>query len=53
MNMHFLGFQHGCKIAIIAQNGSILDTAILHFNFSKSINDKAASILKEMLIKHK
>ncbi|XP_075216593.1 S1 RNA-binding domain-containing protein 1 [Lycorma delicatula] len=49
------GFHHGCKIAVTAQNGSVLDTAILHFNFMQNVNpktDKAAAQLKEMLIKH-
>jgi len=50
------GFGHGCKVAVLSGNGSVLDTAVVHPNFQNpdsAGNTAAGKRLQALVVQHK
>ncbi|XP_015600200.1 S1 RNA-binding domain-containing protein 1 [Cephus cinctus] len=48
------GFRHGCKIAVVSENGKVLDTAtIFPNNQPRNNKQEATKILANLVLKHK
>ncbi|XP_059621760.1 S1 RNA-binding domain-containing protein 1 [Phlebotomus argentipes] len=47
------GFSHGCKLAMISEQGTVLETAVIYPHTKKDVSTDAVSILHQMLTRHK
>ncbi|MGN1115916.1 MAG: helix-hairpin-helix domain-containing protein, partial [Candidatus Ornithomonoglobus sp.] len=47
------GYRTGCKIAVVDGTGKVLDTGVVYCTLPNHDKDKAAKILKDMILLHK
>ena len=46
------GYRTGCKIAVVNGTGKVLDTGVVYCTLPNHDKDKAAKILKDMILRH-
>ncbi|MDD6763127.1 MAG: Tex family protein [Clostridiales bacterium] len=47
------GYRTGCKIAVVDGTGKVLDTGVVYCTLPNHDKDKAAKILRDMILRHK
>ncbi|MBE7091966.1 MAG: RNA-binding transcriptional accessory protein [Clostridiales bacterium] len=47
------GYRTGCKVAVVDETGKVLDTSVIYATLPNHDKEKAKTILKELILKHK